>query len=138
MLDRIVNNRKLQILEKAMDAAALRHEVLANNIANVNTPGFKRSDVSFERELQTVLGQQTTFRAKTSSPRHFQFAAGSLAELKPRLIQENRTVFRNDGNNVDIDAEMAEMTENTVLYSVLSQQVLKEFNSLKQVIKGGR
>jgi flagellar basal-body rod protein FlgB len=114
-------------LDAAIGAAGMRHQVLANNIANVNTPGFKRSDVKFDGLLAHALDDAN--------------ASGNtkaITDLQPSVTVENNTVMRADGNNVDIDNEMASLAENNVRYNALVQMASKELNILKYVISDGR
>lgn len=110
-----------RILENALDTASLRQRVLANNIANVNTPGFKRSRVDFEAELARAL------------------ASGQNPEaVQPTVVHETDSMGRPDGNNVDIEAESVKMAENQIWYSALTRQISDHFARLRMVINDGR
>ncbi|MEW5866871.1 MAG: flagellar basal body rod protein FlgB [Bacillota bacterium] len=106
-------------LSKALDALSFRHEVLADNIANVNTPGFKARRVRFEDELKAALSR------------------GDPGSARP-VIEEDGLRVRRDGNSVDIDFEMARLAETTILYSAVSRLVSERFALLKSVISEGR
>jgi flagellar basal-body rod protein FlgB len=135
MLEELLMPRSARILSKGLEAAALRHQVLANNIANVDTPGFKRSDVVFSSELKKAIQQLE--RAAPGRPAR---AGGldPLAQLNPRIVQERNTTFRTDGNNVDIDAEMARLAQNTIWYNSMVQQLSTKLSILRSVISEGR
>jgi len=139
MVEKIFSDQTLDILKKALDAASLRHQVLSDNIANVNTPGFKRSDVIFQQELKAALtGSQDTLPLTTTHPGHIQIPSKTpLDDVQPRIIMQNDTVSRNDLNNVDIDVEMSKLAENTILYSALAQITKLKLNTLKSAISGG-
>lgn len=113
-------------LDAALGAAGTRHQVLANNIANVNTPGFKRSDVDFDGQLAKALDA-----AKDGDP-------AALDKLEPTVSFQGGTTMRADGNNVDIDNEMASLAENNVRYNALVQMAAKQLNMLEYVISDGR
>lgn len=122
MLKPLLNDRETQVLKTMLDITSTRHRVLANNIANADTPGFKRSDVEFREELAAAL-----------SRRDLQ----GLAELRPRVItMEAGSALRNDGNNVDMDTEMVEMSKNYLLYNINAQLLSKHFMALKAAIAG--
>lgn len=87
-----------------MDVAALRHQVIANNIANVDTPYFKASDVSFEEKLRAALSSGDAGTAE-------------LAEARPAVYRIPATRFRIDGNTVDIDWETVKLSQNTGRYN---------------------
>lgn len=117
----LFSNSTFVLLEKMLDATWLRNKVIANNIANVNTPGFRRSDVSFEDELKSALKSKDINR---------------LIALKPRIITPEETVSSPDLNNVDIDMEMARLAENTLLSNIYAQFMSGQFAELKLAIRG--
>jgi len=124
-----------------MDASSLRQKVIADNLANVSTPRFKRSDVVFAEELQKALKQDTTPRLqlKISDQRHFQIDAVNQdwTVVSPKIVTVNDTSYRNDENNVDVDAEMAQLAKNKINYDLLTQCLNNEMKLIKVAIKGG-
>jgi len=135
MLNKITG--KTAGLEKALDAAWLRNEAISNNIANVNTPGFKKSYVRFEDQL---AGAAAEFKIGSVNKNSKFLPIGNDARSipAPELVQEPFTSARKDGNNVDIDVEMAELAKNTIKYNALITQLSKQFNSIKSAINEGR
>jgi flagellar basal-body rod protein FlgB len=121
------------ILERAMDVSMVRSELLQNNIANVNTPNFKRSDVDFAAIFAETLAQNDLPMVKTNA-RHFRGMTSD--QSVPRIITDTATSSRYDENNVDVEAEMAQITENSIYYQSLSALWKKEMNKLKMVIQG--
>ncbi|MCS6830114.1 MAG: flagellar basal body rod protein FlgB [Armatimonadota bacterium] len=119
------------LLKGALHACALRQEAIAHNIANVNTPGYRRVDVSFEELLRSV--QQTPLRA--TNPRHVVLPPARLPV--PQAAPEADAPMRPDGNTVDIDYEMAQLAENQIRFHALSQLITGRYQSLKTVITGG-
>ncbi|MGQ9487802.1 MAG: flagellar basal body rod protein FlgB [Armatimonadota bacterium] len=118
------------LLKQALHACALRQEAIAHNIANVNTPGYRRIDVSFEQFLRAA--QSTPLR--TTDPRQYAFPPSQSAY--PQVEIEDAPM-RLDGNTVDIDYEMAQLAENQIRFQALSQLVNGRYQSLKLVITGG-
>lgn len=99
-----LDNPLLTLLEKGLDASSLRQRVIANNVANVDTPGFKRSDVDFSAVLGEALGRTATpLPLKLTSEQHLPGIADSA---QTGVVVDQSTTLRNDGNNVDIDKEM--------------------------------
>jgi len=122
MLRGLFGDRETVLLGKMLDITAERHRVLANNIANADTPGFKRSDIRFRDQLASAL--QSGHR-------------DALAQLKPEVFQPDmRLALRNDGNNVDIDVEMGEMAKNYFLYNINAQLLSKKYGLLRAAISG--
>ena len=120
-------------LESALSASGLRHKVISNNIANVNTPGFKRSEVSFEGELTRALSNQSNLGLNRTNEKHF---SGSTTYSGPRTQTSAETTMRTDGNNVDIDAEMAAMTKNNLYYNTVAHSIKKYYNNIQTAIRG--
>lgn len=120
----------VNVLQKAADASALRHDVLSNNIANMDTPGYKRQDVDFESQLRRAL---RSTRFKTIDDR-----VGDIntMELKPGVYTDSPGFsYRLDGNNVDIDTETGRLAENQIKYNGLITSINQEFSNLKLVMK---
>ncbi|MCT4613047.1 MAG: flagellar basal body rod protein FlgB [Clostridia bacterium] len=102
--------------EKALDVAAMRNKVINQNIANVNTPGYKRSEVKFEEYLQ---------------------AAGKNISDVDASVEKDLSIVegRIDGNNVVIDKEMAELAKNTIRYNAMIRQVSSKMERIKSVLR---
>ncbi|MFC2728791.1 MAG: flagellar basal body rod protein FlgB [Centipeda sp. (in: firmicutes)] len=138
MLEQLVNTSTIDIGSRAMAAAALRHEVLSNNIANVNTPYFKRSHVRFEDLLKQELGlgNDPLMKVVRTHDRHFPIPFHGKARAV--IEQDDRTNMRLDGNNVDIDVEMAEVSKNQLYYSAVATALGGHISKLKGVINSGQ
>lgn len=124
------------ILEKALDAQALRQKVLASNIANVDTPRYKRLDVRFEDALAKALANQRGLQAYRTDPRHIPF--GGKISYTPQIVKDTNTIFNHNENNVDLDLEMAELAKTQIKYQALVDRTNAYFNKLKTVINEGR
>jgi flagellar basal-body rod protein FlgB len=131
-----INKPSFQLLEKSLDASTMRQRVIANNIANVDTPYFKRSEVSFESLLQKQMGSITPLQSYRTDTRHFNFG-NSANQLSPQTIVDEGSVMNNNLNNVDIDTEMSQMAKNQLAYNAEIQQVNHEFKLLRSAITGG-
>ncbi|MDD2585264.1 MAG: flagellar basal body rod protein FlgB [Syntrophomonadaceae bacterium] len=140
MLERIFSSPTQIMLNKSMDAAWLKNEVIADNMTNVDTPGFKRSEVIFEEKLKKVLYNSTkdVKLIKTDS-KHIHKKEKDLADIdniKPEIRTINNLSYRNDENNVDIDVEAAKMTKNKIYYDTLAQGMSNEIRLLRMAITG--
>lgn len=116
-------------LSKAVDAAALRHRAISNNIANVETPGYTRQAVSFEDELKQALEGPDFFRGMKQE---------QVSNIQSVMKSDKSGPVREDGNNVDIDHEMASMAENTMSYQALLQCMSIKGDMLKAAIYEGK
>ncbi len=127
----------MQIREKALDAAWARNEVIAQNIANVDTPNYKKKTVRFEEYLGQALDDG--FKGFTTDKRHIQIGGGDAENAKIKVTVENKELStRLDGNNVDIESEMASLAKNDIRYNALAQSISGGFARLKSVISEGR
>ncbi|MGN1159873.1 MAG: flagellar basal body rod protein FlgB [Lachnospiraceae bacterium] len=120
----------INVLDKAADASALRNEIISNNIANNDTPGYKRQDVSFEKELDRALGysRYETMDAKVANVKS--------GDLDARVYTDAAGYsYRLDGNNVDMDTENAYLAENQIKYNALIESLSAEFKNLQTVMK---
>lgn len=135
MVNSILSSPQEAVLTQALSASSLRHKVLSNNIANVNTPGFKRSDVVFEDKLAEAMGGGNRLALTVTNEKHL---PGRSVGFAPSIVTDTMTSLRTDGNNVDIDAEMAGVAKNTLYYEAVAQQLGRYFTNLKSAIKEGR
>lgn len=120
----------INVLDKAADASWTRESLIANNIANVNTPNYKRRDLNFESVLNEQLGscKHESLDAKMRTV--------DLGQLNPMVYTDHSSLsYRLDGNNVDIDTEEAELASEQIKYQALTTSISKEFSRMKSVIK---
>ena len=104
-----------------MTAANMRQEVIANNIANVNTPNFRKSNLEFEEMLaREIYGEESDGKLKMerTHDKHLPFKPLEF-HAEPKIVQDSSTVMRVDDNNVDIDIEMATLAKNQLYYNAL-------------------
>ena len=136
MLEQIVGGKALDVMQRGMGAANLRQEVISHNIANVNTPNFKKSDVIFEDLLAKELDLDATGRLKIvrTHDRHMPIAFRVRAAAKVEL--DPSSSMRYDKNNVDIDVEMASLAKNSLYFNALARQVGAEFSRMRTVVAG--
>jgi flagellar basal-body rod protein FlgB len=148
MIKQIVNRRKKMLsdllfnrtvvpdLEKSMNAYSMRQKVLANNVANVMTPGYRAQKVSFEEEYRQMLNPPTTLRMTRTHESHQQVAQKTFRQVQPRVEFKDSPINDTGLNNVDIDREMAEMAENSLRYEMSTKLIHKRFANLKSAVRG--
>lgn len=120
----------INVLDKAMDASWLRNEAISNNIANADTPGYKRQDVNFETQLAKALhsSRYTSMDAKVHNLK--------LNRLNPIPYTDySGFSYRIDDNNVDPDTEGVYLAKNQIVYQGLELSVNQEFKNLQSVMK---
>ena len=135
MIDKLFGSNSL--IEKSLDASWLRNETISHNIANVDTPGYKRKTVKFEEYLNSQL--EGSLETRTTDKRHIKASTGN-SEVTPRVtVDHSNMSMRLDGNNVDIENEMASMAKNTIKYNTLVQSLNARLRRLRSAIdEGGR
>lgn len=123
------------ILQRAMDASSLRQKVISDNLANAETPNYKSKQVAFEDVLKQHLSNQTQFEGKRTDSRHLNIGQGDELPTPVTLVNSN-AIMLNNGNNVDVDKEMAQMGKNALWYYSLTEQLNSEFQRLSTAITG--
>jgi flagellar basal-body rod protein FlgB len=116
-----VTPSQFDLLSKLVDVTQLRQRVLAQNVANVNTPGYRRLEVRFEDALADHVS------AKGDS---------AVKSLRPDVVEDQATPSRLDGNNVEIDLEMMRLNKNTLLGNTYLQLLTTKLGMLKRAING--
>lgn len=127
-----------QSLEKAMDLRSMKHNVVMSNVANMDTPNYKAFDVIIEEEMKKTKGAGDTTLVKKTHQTHLSGRHGAAGYVQPTLEEAQQTTLRKDGNTVDLDTEMAKLSENNLMYDALAQVISKKFQGLKDAIKGGQ
>ena len=136
MLKEIVSSPHVNLMQDALNASSLRQQVISNNIANVNTPGFKKSEVNFEDQLQAAIDSES--KGNVLARTHERHLPAQSAAVKPQINKLTNTTLRLDGNNVDIDEEMAQLAKNNIYYDAMAQSAQHYFSVLKSCIAGGK
>ena len=125
MVEPVFNSDNYQIARKLMDAAMLRQDAIASNIANAETPGYKRLDVA--SDFATQLRNSVEGTGSTTD----------MASLTPQLVKDTNTrSTRPDGNNVETDSELLAMNKNTVEYDYLTEVVSYNLKQLRMAVSG--
>jgi flagellar basal-body rod protein FlgB len=124
-------------MERYMDGASRRQSLIASNLSNIDTPGYKTVDVSFEGELKSALSPGEMV-AQVTNDRHLTVSIDSQGDTLGRVREVEGLTLRNDLNNVNIDREMARMSMNSMMFSAIAQLITKKFNGIKSAILEGR
>jgi flagellar basal-body rod protein FlgB len=130
----IVNKTNIPVLAAGMNAAMLRARVNANNVANVTTPGYARVDVSFEDELRQAL-DRTRLQGTRTNGGHLQIGRLNLDEVSPKAYKPYDPTQPSGVNNVDIDTEMAKLSEAQIMFKYMDKFNQGVFNKLNAAIQ---
>lgn len=141
MLEQIMNSSNFNYLPRGMTAASIRQEVISNNIANVNTPNFRKSDVNFEdllaRELYGDKPPEGQLQMVRTHDKHLPHKTLNF-HAEPSVVMDETTTMRADDNNVDIDVEMANLAKNQLYYNALATQMGGYVTKMRNAITSGQ
>ena len=127
----------VELLGKTLDLRAKRHTMISANLANMETPGYAASDLSFEGQLKSALKDGPKSGGVTH-PRHIPLkgASASLEKVQGDVVEVSSRNMGPDGNGVEMESEMGRLAENQIMYNASVQLLSKKFEELKQAIKG--
>lgn len=130
MTDSIFSDNAFQASKIALDGLTRRQEIIARNLANVDTPGFKAENFNFEGALQKAMGESETLSMQTTNAGHM-MSSGETVQMSvsPRVGGSARA----DGNDVDIDVELNQLSDTRLRYMAITQLVNKKYSILKNV-----
>ena len=129
--------KPMDVLQKGLSASWMRNAVIRNNIANVETPGFKASVLEFESIFSKAV-QEGGFVAARTHAGHRSFGSGDLNNIRPMIHQSRELSMRADGNNVDIDSENVRLAQNSIFYNTIMEKMNSEIRRLRMAIAEGR
>lgn len=130
MLGNTFNN--MNLMNQALDGYSKRNKSINNNISNVNTPGYKKTKILFEENLKSQINKNDNLKLKTTNNKHIKDVGGTNM-----VIENKHFSTRRDGNNVNIDVEMAVLAKNTMMYNAVIRQVSNESRKIRSIIKEG-
>ncbi len=124
----------IKLLENYMNYLVLKKDVISKNIANVGTENYKREDVAF----QNVMNETLKGKLRATEKKHFGAVNPGNEVGDYRIVVDDKDEAISGVNNVDIDKEMSELAETTLLYKFTSRKVSEYFKTIQEVIRGGR
>jgi len=129
----VYNNSMAKHYSKLLDLSALKHKTVASNIANVETPGYKRKTFDFDKELRKSM-EEPRLKPVETNPKHIPLS--NSGGRPPKIIEVRSSVNSTSINSVDIDQEMADLAQNQLIYQYGSKMIKKKFDGLRDAIKG--
>lgn len=128
--------RHIHLQAKVLDMRLERQNIVAGNLANIKTPGYKARRLEFEEDLQAAMGQASLGKMARTNPKHLpakfdpdSFSADFIKNMRPRVVQGE--------DAVDLDKEMTAMAKNTLLYNTIVTTLKRNFEGMKTVISEG-
>lgn len=129
-----VNDKTLKALTTALNFRDMKQNLISSNIANANTPGFKAKKLDFEEALARALDVDGNMHMNVNDERHHNVGGGGFNNLEPEIYDDPNGVVSENGNTVDVEAEMAKMAENKLMYDALVQLINKKMGIMKYAI----
>lgn len=124
-------------LGTALNMRLIKHNVTSSNIANAETPGYHAKKIDFEEALARALDIDGLRGMSTSSAEHFT-VGGKSARVRPDIYENPEGAINNDGNSVDLEREMSNLAENTIMYKAAMQLINKKLAALRYAASEGR
>ncbi len=110
-----------------------KQKVISSNIANINTPAYKTKYLIFEDELNNNL--DSTLKMKLTSSKHMSSLGNNLSNTNPKLVDVKGLEEQNDGNNVNLDTQMSEMSKNKILFDAIQSSIKRDSKLFRSVIE---
>lgn len=128
----------IALLQRVLDLRSRNHQVIAANIANADTPGYKAFRMHVDEALQRGTGNRSTLPLQISRPGHLQKASHGSERAAVSMERAAAYSLRGDGNTVDLDRAMGRLTKNSLQYNAAAQILHRKFQGLKSAIRGGK
>lgn len=120
----------LNLMKNALDASSMRQDAISSNLSNVNTPGYKAKRVEFEDVLKKTMDGSAI---KSTHTNHF--GVSNLSNVTPQVKAQTGNRVSENGNNVAVDTEMAELSANAIYYQALTTQLSNHYSSIRSVLR---
>lgn len=134
LIDRLLFSDSVpSVMKKSLNFMSTRQTMISSNISNVDTPGFKTSDIDFQAQLRAALGSKGSLNLRTTNEKHYGPSNFDIMDLEAEPFEEDAAA-KSNGNNVDMDNEMAKMAENQILYNATIQLMLKRGATVRSAV----
>jgi len=125
-----------KVMEKDLEGLAKRFKATSRNLANANTPGYARRNVSFEDELRDIINSGKKLKMAVTDPGHIPTRPHAVSDVTPAEIKITDEMYRLDSNNVDPEREMAVLAETRMMYTAMSRFAARKVAGYRTVISG--
>jgi flagellar basal-body rod protein FlgB len=136
MRDSLFNDNAMNVSKIALNGLSTRQQLISRNLSNVDTPGYRAQQLDFESVLRKAAQPETTLRMASSHSAHLA-SPSKVSASSFSVSYRPGGSFRADGNNVDIDTELLEMSQTGIQYQAVSQSITKKLALLKNIAMSG-
>ncbi len=134
LLDKLLFSDNVpKAMKKSLDLMSTRQSVISSNIGNLDTPGFKASEIDFQGQLREALGSKGQLNLQATNEKHFGPKNSNIGSMTADPFEEEDAA-KSNGNNVDVDKEMAKMAENQIFYNAVIQLMMKRGSTVRASI----
>jgi flagellar basal-body rod protein FlgB len=134
LIDKLLFSDKVpDLMRKNLDFASSRHLLITTNVTNADTPGYKAHDIDFQSQLREVFQSDGQLSMKKTDGRHFGPSSAAVKALQPEPFEETQA-SKSNGNNVDMDKEMAKLAENQIRFNATIQLMQKRGSAIRSAI----
>lgn len=130
--------KTMAALERSLNLRSVNQKLIVSNIANMDTPNFKAFKMMVNEEMQGASGEAPRLNMTRTQVGHLTMTPESGEMGRIERVENDPLALRGDGNTVELDTEMSNLAENTLMYNTASQIIANKFKGLKDVIKGGQ
>jgi flagellar basal-body rod protein FlgB len=130
-------DKTTQGLATTLNMRQLKHNLVSSNVANAETPGYHAKKLDFEDALRRALDTDSLRGISVTNDAHFPIAAGGMKGVRPDVYDNPEAAVNNDGNTVDLEKEMSNLAENTLMYKAALELINKKIAALKYAVSDG-
>ena len=129
----LFSNTAPKVMRKRLDLLSTRQNVISSNIGNLDTPGYVASEIDFQSQLREAVGSKGQLKLQATNDKHFGPKTSNISNLTAEPFEEEDAA-KSNGNNVDVDKEMAKLAENQIVYNATIQLMLKRGSTIRAAI----
>lgn len=133
----MIESSSSRLNESFLQILNVRHQAIAENIANADTPGYKKQTVVFEEELRKAINGSTRdeLEIRQTHSRHIGIKDDNAPLIPYKIVRNTETTMNNNGNNVDMDLEMANLAENQLMYNYMADRVSGHYTKIRDMLQ---
>ncbi|KUP21745.1 flagellar basal body rod protein FlgB [Paenibacillus sp. DMB5] len=133
----MIESNSSRLNESFLQILNVRHQTIAENIANADTPHYKKKTVVFEDELRQAIssGSKDNLEIRQTHSRHFGIKDNNASLIPYQIVRSTDTAMNNNGNNVDMDLEMANLAENQLMYNYMADKVSGHYTKIRDMLQ---
>ncbi|MDF9842599.1 MULTISPECIES: flagellar basal body rod protein FlgB [unclassified Paenibacillus] len=133
----MIESNSSRLNESFLQILNVRHQTIAENIANADTPHYKKKTVVFEDELRRAISgsSRDDLEIRQTHSRHFGIKDNNASLIPYQIVRNTDTAMNNNGNNVDMDLEMANLAENQLMYNYMADKVSGHYTKIRDMLQ---